>query len=382
MQQTNKKLKIAVGIFAGILAVILIAGLVLNISLLTKVNAQGKLLNSTLNKNGGETTEDGVIIADEYEIKSTKNISDAYKSGDRSDLSDKDKETLDMASKILDEIIDKDMSDYEKELAVYDWMTANLDHDTGSYLVIPNTQEDCDNPYGVLKYHNAVCVGYATTFRLFMQMLDIDCMVVHNTECYHSWNLVKLDGEWYHTDIYSDVGSGNYSHFNRNDAMCATDQSWDTSYFPAANGIKYNHAYSNLKTCDDIYDLPAALRDMIDEQCGSAAFAFKTEIGEPEAAIVNEIMSDIEMRLMNSDEYGYLTLYWNWYKVQEGYVLFLTIDGFDYNDDDPDIDDPIDIPSDAYDKIYDAIEKSFGDIEVSDVDNEDGDDDVIIGARG
>ena len=121
---------------------------------------------------------------------------------------------------------------------------------------------------------------------------------------------------------------------------------------------------------------------MIDEQCGSAAFAFKTEIGEPEAAIVNEIMSDIEMRLKNSDEYGYLTLYWNWYKVQEGYVLFITIDGFDYNDDDPDIDDPIDIPSDAYDKIYDAIEKSFGDIEVSDVDNEDGDDDVIIGARG
>ena len=95
-----------------------------------------------------------------------------------------------------------------------------------------------------------------------------------------------------------------------------------------------------------------------------------------------ELMSDIEMRLMNSDEYGYLTLYWNWYKVQEGYVLFITIDGFDYNDDDPDIDDPIDIPSDAYDKIYDAIEKSFGDIEVSDVDNEDGDDDVIIGARG
>ena len=63
-------------------------------------------------------------------------------------------------------------------------------------------------------------------------------------------------------------------------------------------------------------------------------------------------------------------------------MLFITIDGFDYNDDDPDIDDPIDIPSDAYDKIYDAIEKSFGDIEVSDVDNEDGDDDVIIGARG
>lgn len=379
MQQTNKTVKIAVGIFAGILALILVAGLVLNISLLSKVNAQGELLNASLAKNGEKTSEDGVIIADEYEIKSTLKISDAYKSGDRSDLSDKEKETLDMASKILDEIIDKDMSDYEKELAVYDWMTANLSSDSGSFLVIPNTQEDCDNPYGVLKYHNAVCVGYATTFRMFMQMLDIDCMVIHNSECFHSWNLVKLDGEWYHTDIYSDVGNGNYSHFNRNDSMCSMDNSWDTDFFPAANGIKYNYAYRNLKTCDDIYALPAALREVIDEECPSAAFAFKTEIGETEAAIVNEIMSSIESKLNSSVDYSNLIIYWNWCKVDDGYVLFVNIEGF-YSDD-PEPEDPIDIPTDAYDKIEDAMSDAFGDLEEMDYDDDyyDYPDGIIIG---
>ena len=44
-----------------------------------------------------ETKEDGVEIAGGYTIESTLPISDAYKSGDRSALTDKQKETLDLA---------------------------------------------------------------------------------------------------------------------------------------------------------------------------------------------------------------------------------------------------------------------------------------------
>ena len=124
-----------------------------------------------------------------------------------------------MASAVLDEIITDGMTPYEKDLAVYDWMCANLGHEGGVTVVIPTAPEYSAEPYGVLKYGAAVCVGFATTFRLFMQMMDIDCMVVHNS--YHSWNLVNLDGEWYHTDIYSDVDRGNYANFNMTDEMCS-----------------------------------------------------------------------------------------------------------------------------------------------------------------
>lgn len=145
-----------------------------------------------------ETQEDGVIIMDQYEIVSTLPISEAYRSGNTNRLSEKDKETLELASAVLNKIITEDMTPYEKEKAVYDWMSTELSYDTGALQVVPQTSADCDNPYGTLKYHNAVCVGYATTFRLFMQMLDIPCMVVHNTECYHSWNLVQIEDDWYH----------------------------------------------------------------------------------------------------------------------------------------------------------------------------------------
>ena len=58
--------------------------------------------------------EDDVTIASEYHIRSTLPISDAYRSGDRSGLSDKQKETLDMAAAVLEEIITEDMDAYEK----------------------------------------------------------------------------------------------------------------------------------------------------------------------------------------------------------------------------------------------------------------------------
>ena len=57
-----------------------------------------------------ETQEDGVVIMDQYEIVSTLPISDAYRSGSTNGLSEKDKETLELASAVLKEIITEDMT--------------------------------------------------------------------------------------------------------------------------------------------------------------------------------------------------------------------------------------------------------------------------------
>jgi hypothetical protein len=304
----------------------------------------------------GETQEDGVTIAGEYVIRPTTAISDAYKSGNTDSLSDKDKETLDMASAVLDEIIQDGMSDYEKEKAVYEWMTSALSNDTGLLTVVPTTQADCDNPYGVLKYHNAVCVGYATTFRLFMEMMDIPCMVVHNTELYHSWDLVQLDGEWYHTDIYSDAGSGSYAHFNLNDVMAgAGGESWDTSFFPSANSLTYNVLYQNAQELEDVYQIPARIRQALDDGEKSVAMKFPATLTEEQAEIGDSMTSRIEDLL---DE---TYLMWNWYPVDGGYLYVVTIYSY-YDDLDSEISD-----EDA-EKMEQAIQDAFGDMEGDDED--------------
>ena len=309
--------------------------------------------------------EDDVRIAGEYYIRSTLPISDAYHSGDRSALSDKEKETLDMASSILEEIITPEMDAYEKEMAVYTWMTHNLAHDEGLLPVIPQTRADCDNPYGVLKYHNAVCVGYATTFRLFMQMMDIPCKVVHNSERYHSWDLVQLGNGWYHTDIYSDAGQGNFSHFNMTDSMQSMNQNWNTEFFPAADQYEYCYAYKNATEEKDLYHLPTALRAAVDNRENVLGLLFtQSDFGETEAQIAQQMLDNIQSRIYGSELSNELSMDWEWLSVNGGWLLSIHLNWYEQGGEDP---EPV-IPEDAFEKMNQAVENAFGDMEPGEYD--------------
>ena len=347
------------GAWKAVLAVVLTAGVVgsTTLSAFNLATLKSYVASQQEDQNE-ETTEEYVKIAEQYEIKPTTNISDAYKSGDTSKLTDKEKETLDMAKDALKEMkIKDDMSDFEKEKAVYDWMTSSLQHDQGALTVIPTTQEDCDNPYGVLKYHNAVCVGYATTFRMFMQMLDIECMVEHNNEKYHSWDVVKIDGDWYITDIYSDAGNGNYAHFNMTNNMWSQEQSWDQEFFPVANSLKYNMAYQNKQTVDSVYDIPKALRKAMDKQQGSLMIAFKEKIDDEKAQIANAAVSSVSDMLMNNNykdmPYAINTYSWVTDPDSGDYLYSITFSSYNTNNNTQNLTD------DQLQKINDAVTKAM-----------------------
>lgn len=337
--------------------VMLVLLLALNVFTILKVKA---LEESA----GGDKTEDvaqenDVTIGGEYVIKATTQISDAYKSGNTSNLSDKDKETLGMAKSVLDEIITDGMSDYEKELAVYKWMTTNIGFDSGSMTVVPDDDsKPVDNPNGVLKNHEAVCVGYATTFRLFMQMLGIDCMVVHDSYLSHSWDLVKLDGQWYHTDIYSDAGSstGNFSHFNLNDEMM-NSQEWNTDFFPAADGYEYNYAYMNRTQCKDVYTIPEQMRAALDARQGVVSLDFGKDVSDDVYNLADTIMNSVENTVVSNAGYG-VSFSWSWLEAGDDNVFCVYINY--EKTEDPDVDPGV--TDEIQQKIDDAVNKAFGDM--------------------
>ncbi len=352
-----------ISIFYIVTPLMLAALLALNIFTMARVKALEDA------ESGGDTEdvaqENDVTIGTEYVIRATTQISDAYKSGDSSKLSDTDRETLDMAKKVLDEIITDGMSDYEKELAVYKWITANIEFDDGSLAVIPDENDKVvDNPHGVLQNHKAVCVGYATTFRLFMQMMDIDCMVVHDSYLSHSWDLVKLDGEWYHTDTYSDADSrGNFSHFNLDDSAMMSMQDWNTGFFPEAEGYKYNYAYISRVGCSDIYSIPAQVRAAIDAENGIVSLDMGKAVNADTYSVIELIMEQIQNAVASDSRI--MGLYWRWMSTVEGDNIFCVYIGYNNDDDDdnggedPDI---VGIDDETQQKINDAVSKSFGDI--------------------
>lgn len=353
----NKGLKIT----AAVLALVLLAcSTAFSAMAMFSVRALAQEAEQEEGEEGG-TRENDVRIAGEYVIRATTAISDAYLSGDSSQLSDRDKETLAMASGILEEIISDGMDPFQKEMAVYDWMTANLNYDGGALVVIPTAGTDSDNPYGVLKYHNAVCVGYATTFRLFMQMLEIPCMVVHNSELYHSWDLVQLDGHWYHVDVYADVGTGDYSNFNLPDSVRQQQQSWDTDYFPAADSMACNVGWQNRRSVDSVYEVPSVLRDALNDQLGVFALSFTWELAGSEARLVDSMVSALDSGLVSSGDPDLPTGVWqqSWFQDEDGsYGLLLTFHSDIGETDDPGVTDP-DVD---WDQAEQAMQDAFGDL--------------------
>lgn len=329
------------GILGGILTIGVVSSIAISTMTLKEVHRMNLLAQEAQNSQVEQETEtsaaeptteenkeDGVVIAQQYTIESTVQISDAYKSGDTSKLSESDKETLEMADKILKKVIKDDMTDFDKEVAVYKWMTKNITNGSGMMTVVPKTSQENARPHGVLKYHNAVCVGYATTFRLFMQMLGIDCMVIHNNELYHSWDLVKIEDGWYHVDVYSDAGTTNYANFNQCDSMRGSEQSWDTEYFPKAETLKFNWAYMKKKDCDDVYKIAKLLRKAIDKKKANLMLDFGRKITEDNQRIGYTIVSNIENLLMNNSDGSNGTLgTYNWIEdpSTKSYLLNINI---------------------------------------------------------
>ena len=87
-------------------------------------------------------------------------------------------------------------SDYEKIRAIYGWLCQNVTYDYNtleddSYLLKYST-------YAALVNKTAVCQGYATAFYRMALMAGVNARVVTSEE--HAWNIVQLDGLWYHVD--------------------------------------------------------------------------------------------------------------------------------------------------------------------------------------
>lgn len=239
----------------------------------------------------GETQEDDVTISDLYTVRSTQAISKAYLNDRATGLDAKQKEVLDLASATLKNIIKEDMTTFQKEKAVYNWMCKNLEMAETSQVNIPISSSQIDEPYGVLKTGTGVPVGFATTFRMFMEMLEIPCKVVHDTAFTNAWNMVQLDDEnWYHVDVGSDITYGNFENFNMNDDVASYKHTWDTGFFPAATGTKYCYALMKAGEVKDLYNIPTRVKKAYDKKRKCIFLKFKTSSGK-DLEVVDELVS-------------------------------------------------------------------------------------------
>lgn len=97
------------------------------------------------------------------------------------------------AKKIMDGITD-DMDDYEKLKYFHDYLVLNCENST--------TDPYAATIYGALVKKKALCEGYAKAFSYLCNLAGIENVIVTGeTYVKHVWNMVKIDGNWYHVDV-------------------------------------------------------------------------------------------------------------------------------------------------------------------------------------
>ena len=186
---------------------------------------------------------------DDMSVYDTSAILAAWGTGNPAALSGYDRDIYDAARKVLNTVLKDGMSGLEKETAVYRWIVNNVNYDWTHQDVMRETPRESFTPYGGLVNHTAVCLGYATTFQLLMDMAGVECITVvgasrSSTED-HGWNMVRLNGKWYCVDVtwdanYREQGATrgrqkDWRFFNiTSDRMAATDHQWDYAHVPEA----------------------------------------------------------------------------------------------------------------------------------------------------
>lgn len=150
------------------------------------------------------------------------------------------RETLEQTAEVdrvideaLAEILRPDMNDHEKVKAIHDWVVTHVEYDQSlNYYTA----------YNAVSLGKAVCQGYTLLGYRMLDKAGIPVLIAEGTvnTGEHAWNMVQLDGVWYHLDLTWDDPIGveddriRYTYYLKTDEELRADHQWTRTYPEAA----------------------------------------------------------------------------------------------------------------------------------------------------
>ena len=156
--------------------------------------------------------------------------------------------------------VDPSFSDWEKVAFVHDYVALHYDYDHRAYI-----EEEKDNAiydaYGMLTEGIGVCQAYSLLTRYLLRQLGVECECVSSDGLNHEWNIVKIDGHWYHMDVTWDdrddkgfYGQVSHEFFLSSDAHFYNGVSEDRNHRAAwespvsTDNYKYDGMFETVST--------------------------------------------------------------------------------------------------------------------------------------
>ncbi len=222
------------------------------------------------------------IIAEPTPIYDNTAVVSAYKSGDASKLSEFDKAVYDAAITGISEFYREGMSDEEIVLAAHDYIVTLCSYDLGALALIPAPSESSESPYGALINKSAICMGYTTSFQMFMDMLGVESIIVRgesNGE-EHAWNMVHIGDNWYHIDCTWDDFVPDYEgrrafhiYYMIPDSVAEIEHKWNRESAPKADSDDLNYYRANDLYADNVEEMAKIISAAVENGFVGAEFA-------------------------------------------------------------------------------------------------------------
>lgn len=113
--------------------------------------------------------------------------------------------------------------------------------------------------YGALVDKKPVCDGYSHAFRYLLKQIGMEASMVTSDPMNHAWNLVKIDGQYYHIDVTWDdsytngvkgIGKTSYEFFLASDSSFQNERStshnnWVADYNASSTKYDGNQEWRN-----------------------------------------------------------------------------------------------------------------------------------------
>ena len=154
---------------------------------------------------------------------------------------------------------------------------------------------------GPLLNGTAVCEGYAKALKYLCDAVSLPCIVARGTASGlqgegaepHAWNILKLQGKYYHCDVTWDsiLGGDEVLHpdyFNLSDEEMRKDHTWGADPLPLCN-----HTYTDVPYVVDQRDFARRLHNCLTQGERRLAVRFRT-FPERDSDIVDLVCSIID----------------------------------------------------------------------------------------
>ena len=203
---------------------------------------------------------------------------------------------------LLDEVVERILSkvtatsDFGIELQIHDLLLKNVKYVNKER----NTEHTIEGP---LLNKKAVCEGIAKAMKYLMNRKGIECEMVlgklddeEDDDIYHAWNVVRIDGEWYHVDVTADIGVSNgksfrYDYFNLSDEEISMDHLIIRS--PVTCNVSRNGYYHRMGL---VINTQKEFKRILEEKLenGESEFTFKLPSAKDPEKVTATLMRHIE----------------------------------------------------------------------------------------